>query len=158
VSAAITRDAGTFIFIFSSFYVQAGPGVSPSDSKKQCQIHLKLTVPPNWSYALGRVDYRGYAALDPSVNASQQMTYHMSGEGPDNTAAFTWQGAFEDEYTVTDLGGNAPPYWSRCGKGKNLMITTNLDIDNSANSSGNGLLEVDASDGQILHVAWQRCR
>jgi hypothetical protein len=158
LATAITNDAQTFIFIFSSLYAQTGPGVSPSEAKKQCQIHIKLSVPPNWSYALTTVDYRGYTSLDPSVSASQAMTYHMSGESPDSTAAFSWQGALDGEYAVTDIGGQSPPYWSRCGGGKNLMIRTDIDVDNSANLSGSGLLEVDTSDGQMVHVSWQRCQ
>jgi hypothetical protein len=158
LSAAITDDAQTFIFIFSSFFAQVGPGVSPSDSNRQCQIHLQLNVPPNWSYALTTVDYRGYVQIDPSLQATQATTFHMSGESPDSTIPFNWNGPMDSEYGVTDIGGNSPPYWSRCGGGKNLMIRTDLSIDNSGNSNGTGLLELDATDGQMLHVSWQRCQ
>lgn len=158
LAAAITADAQSFIFIFSKLYAQAGPGVGANEANKRCQIHLKLTVPPRWSYAIASVDYHGYAALDSAVRASQQTTYHMSGESPDTTAAFTWQGSFDDVYVVGELGSGTPPYWSRCGGGKNLMITTTINVDNAANAAGSGLLEVDDADGQILHVSWQQCR
>ncbi|MGZ3425027.1 MAG: DUF4360 domain-containing protein [Polyangia bacterium] len=157
LSAAITPDAQRFIFIFSKLYAQAGPGIDSAATSQQCRIHVKLTVPKNWSYALDMVDFNGFASLDSSVSASQQTTYHMSGESPDTTAAFTWQGVFDDEYSVQDLGGSSPPYWSRCGGGKNLMVTTKVAVDNTANRAGSGILEVDDVDGVMLHLSWQRC-
>lgn len=158
VAASATADAGAFIVVFSRMFAQAGPGVDAAAAKQKCQVHLQLAVPKGWSYALTAVDFRGYAAIDTAVVASQATTYHMSGESPESTAAFRWQGAFDDEYAVADVGGGAPPYWSRCGGGKNLMITTTITVDNRANRAGGGLLELDDVDGQLFHLEWQTCR
>ena len=157
VSASTTSDAGAFIVLFSQMYAQAAPNVGSAAAKQKCQLHLQLAVPKGWSYALTAVDFRGFAALDESIDASEESTYHMSGESPETTAAFRWHGAFEDEFAVEDIGAHAPPYWSRCGGGKNLMITTTIAVDASANRAGSGLLELDDVDGQLFHVAWQAC-
>jgi hypothetical protein len=157
VSASATADAGAFIVLYSRMYAQAAPNVDAAFAKRKCQLHLQLAVPKGWSYALTAVDFRGFAALDASVDASEESSYHMSGESPETTAAFRRHGAFEDEFAVEDIGANAPPYWSRCGGGKNLMITTTIAVDAGANRAGSGLLELDDVDGQLFHVAWRPC-
>jgi hypothetical protein len=141
----------------SRMYAQAAPNVDAAFAKRKCQLHLQLAVQKGWSYALTAVDFRGFAALDASVDASEESSYHMSGESPDTTAAFRWHGAFEDEFAVEDIGANAPPYWSRCGGGKNLMITTTIAVDAGAHRAGSGLLELDDVDGQLFHVGWRPC-
>jgi hypothetical protein len=157
VSAAVTDDSSSFILIFSRMYAEAGPAAGAAAARQTCKVHLQVRVPKGWSYALAAVDFHGFAGLDAAVNAWQQTTYHLSGESPEKTAAFTWQGEFNDEYAVQDLGAGAPPYWSRCGGGKNLMITTTIAVDNSGDRTASGLLELDDIDGELFHLAWQHC-
>ena len=77
--------------------------------------------------------------------------------GPEQTAAFQWHGAFEDDFNVRDLGASSPPLFSRCGKGKNLQIRTQLDVDNHANPTGQGVVAIDSVDGEVYHLVWQSC-
>jgi len=156
-SAAATDDGGAFIVIFSKMAAQAGPSVAADASKRSCEVHLQLSIPKGWSYALTSVDFHGFAALDSGVVASQAMTYHISGESPESTAAFSWQGPLQDEYAIADIGGAAPPYWSRCGGGKNLTIKTTLTVGAGSSRDASALLELDDVDGQIFHLSWQSC-
>jgi hypothetical protein len=155
--AVVSPDATAFTVGFSQF--DAGVGqIPPLPSSAQCHVHLKVTIPKGWQYALATVDYVGYAVLDEGVTASRQSTYHMSGEAPDKPAAYVFPGGFNDNYAVTDIGENSPLYFSRCGKGKNLMIDTQVSVDNSANASGKGAITVDAIDGEVIHLVWQECK
>jgi len=156
-SAAATDDGGAFIVIFSQMAAQAGPSVAGDAAKQGCEVHLQLSVPKGWSYALTSVDFHGFVALDPGAVASQAMTYHISGESPESTAAFNWQGPLQDEYAIANIGGAAPPYWSRCGGGKNLTIKTTLTVGAGPSRDASALLELDDVDGQIFHLSWQSC-
>jgi hypothetical protein len=155
--AAISADAEAFTVGFSQFAAAVDPGAT-SPMRSGCSLHLKLSVPAGWSYALAVVDYIGYAALDVGVTASRQSTYHISGESPQQSIAYTWPGGFTGGYVVNDVGAGAPLYWSRCGKGKNLMIDTELAVDARANPAGSGLLTVDAVDGAVVHLLWRACK
>lgn len=156
-AVALSLDAQAFTVSFSQFAAAVGPGVSPAENERTCQLHVKLTVPPGWSYALASVDYRGYAALDSSVTALRQSTYHITGESPEKSPSSTFRGAYEDDYFVRDLGAAAPTYWSACGKGKNLKIKTQLKIDNKTNPTGTGIFTVDVVDGEVYHLIWRNC-
>jgi hypothetical protein len=156
VAIGLSPDGEAFTVAFSSLFAAVGSGIAATDATHHCQLHIKLTVPPGWSYALASVDYRGYVALDPGLTATRQSRYHISGESPVKAVASTWTGAIDDNYAVRDLGAGAPApaYWSRCGKGKNLIIENQLDVQGA---SGEGLVTVDALDGEIFHLVWQQC-
>jgi hypothetical protein len=155
--AVVSPDAQAFTVGFLQF--DAGVGQGPTiSSKAKCHVHLKVSIPAGWQYALANVDYFGYVALDPGVTGSRQSTYHFSGEAPDKTAAYTWSPGVADFYQVFDVAASAPLYYSRCGKGKNIMIDTQISVDNSANPSGQGYLTVDVIDGEALHLVWQQCK
>jgi hypothetical protein len=155
VATHISPDAEAFTVIFSEFLAEVGPVVHTTSARRRCKLHVKLGVPRGWQYALAGTDFRGYATLDPGVVATRQSTYHMSGESPETTSQYRWQGGFDDDYAVRDLGGDAAPYWSRCGGGKNLMITTTLEVGGPAGAAG--VLNVDSIDGEVHHLTWTRC-
>lgn len=156
VSVVLSPDGEAMTVAFSQLFAAVGTGIAAADTSHHCKLHVKVNVPPGWSYALASVDYRGYVALDPGMTARRQSRYHISGESPVRTIASTWSGAVDDSYAVRDLGAGAPApaYWSRCGKGKNLMIETRVDVQGA---SGQGLVTVDAVDGEIFHLVWQQC-
>jgi hypothetical protein len=155
--ASISPDAEAFTVGFSQFQAAIGPGTS-GPSKPQCHLHIKLNTPAGWSYALAIVDYLGFAALDASVTASRQATYHISGEAPEQTVSYSFPGGFYGDYVVDDVGGaGAPVYWSRCGKGKNLLIDSVLTIDNHGDGNAGGFVTIDAVDGAIFHLLWKQC-
>jgi len=157
VAVGLSPDGEAFTVAFSDLFAAVGAGIAATDATHHCQLHLKLTVPAGWSYALASVDYRGYVSLDEGLTARRQSRYHISGESPETAVASTWNGAVDDSYAVRDLGigAPAPAYWSRCGKGKNLLIDTELDVQGAA--GGEGLVTVDTLDGEIFHLVWQPC-
>ncbi len=157
VAAALSDDGLAFTLSYSEMVASAGPGSGAGEQSRRCQVQATLTVPPGWSYALASVDFRGFASLQPGVVAQQQSTYHISGESPEKSEAVSWSGAFEDNFQIRDLGAGGEPYFSRCGKGKHLQITTRIDVDNRADKKATGLLAVDTLDGEIYHLVWQSC-
>lgn len=152
---SLSADATLFTVIFSSFSVEIGPGVAKRFAQRRCKVHVKLTVPKGWAYALESVDFRGYANLDAGVAAIRRAKYHISGETPEKVVSADLVGDRDDDYFVRDLGDDEG-YWSNCGKGKNLKIVTELDLT-STNPAGRGLFTVDSVDGETYHLAWKRC-
>jgi hypothetical protein len=156
-SIAVSDDRLAFTVIFSAFTAELESGGAPTIRRK-CKLHAKVTIPRNWQYALTSVDFRGFVSLESGVKATEQATYHMSGESPTTTAAVTWPGPMSDDFAMRDVGDAAPVLWSRCGQGRNLMITTDLLVDNKGNPQGSGLLTMDSIDSEIFHLQWKRCK
>jgi hypothetical protein len=152
----VSPDAQAFTIAFSQFAVSVGPD-SAGPSHAQCHLHLMVSVPKGWSYAVDSVDYVGYASLDAGVTGSRRSSYHLSGETPEKTATYTWPGGFSDEYFVQDVGAGAPLDWSKCGGGKNLLIDTQLSVNADGHPTGAGLITVDAVDGEVYHLLWRTC-
>jgi hypothetical protein len=123
----------------------------------KCRLHAKVRIPSGWQYALSSTDFRGFVFLEPGLSAEQSASYHMSGESPETTKVATWSGPTEEDYNLRDVGDAAPVYWSRCGKGKNLMITTEVSMTNHGNPASTGYLVADTIDGEIFHLLWRRC-
>jgi hypothetical protein len=156
-AGAVSPDGSAFTIGFSRFAVEVGSGAA-YPSKAACHLHVKVTIPPGWSYAVAGIDYVGWVALDSGITASRQTTYHLSGESPQRTAAYNWPDGFVGDYDVNAISDGATLDWSRCGKGKNLMIDTQLSIDSAGNSTGNGYATVDAVDGEVYRLVWQQCK
>ena len=156
VAVGLSPDGEAFTVAFSQLFAAVGSGLAAEDAGQHCRLHIKLSVPAGWSYALASVDYRGFVMLDDGMTATRQSNYHISGESPVKALGSTWSGALDDNYSVRDLGAGAPApaYWSRCGKGKNLIIDSRLHVHGT---SGQGLVTVDALDGEIFHLVWRQC-
>jgi len=156
-AANLSPDAQAFTIGFSKLAVAQGEGAT-GPIKSSCTLHLKVSIPSGWSYALATVDYVGYVSLDPGLTASRQSTYHISGEAPEQTVAYDWPSGYQGDYFVDDIGAGEPAYWSRCGKGKNLMIDTQIAIDATGNPKGSALVTVDSVDGEVYHLIWRQCK
>ncbi len=153
----VSPDGEAFTVIFSTMVVEVVPGVAAQPQKLKCKLHAKVNVPAGWSYAISNVDFRGFVALEPGVTAAEEARYHMSGESPESTKALTWAGSVEEDFNVRDVGAASPIYWSKCGKGKNLMIATEIRISNQGHPDASGFMVLDSIDGQIYHLLWKRC-
>ncbi len=156
----VSTDREAFTVIFSNFLAQVDP--TTHQAKAKCKVTLKMNVPAGWSYAVTSVDFRGFVSLEPGVTATKQTRYHMAAQGKDKTPergpVFTWNGPFEEDFAVRDIGDLTEPYWSRCGKGKVFQISTDVTLTNpNGNAAASGFLALDSIDGQVFPVQWRHC-
>ena len=153
----LSPDGEAFTVAFSQLFAAVGSGIASTDASHRCRLHVKLTVPPGWSYALASVDYRGYVSTidfgdhrEPSIDVSHLR--RVAGE--DDRVHVERRSRRQLRGPRSRAGAPAPAYWSRCGKGKNLTIDSRLDVQGE---NGQGLVTVDALDGEIFHLLWQQC-
>lgn len=165
----------SFTLIFDQYVASIGPGVSITQTRKNCQINLDLRYPGGFQYSVFNTIYRGYVGLDRGVSATQSATYYFSGrklffrntehlvwrsiETSQSTAATSFYGPISKDYEVqTDIDLTSV-VWSPCGAPVALNIDSALLLRSSV-ASASGLITDDSIDGKvtfIVGVQWQKC-
>jgi hypothetical protein len=157
----LSPDRQAFDLHFDSYIAEAGPWVSVSEKRKNCVINLDMDYPQGWSFALAGVEYRGYADLDPGVNALQTTSLYFSGQSGTAKLRSTLTGPTSTDFQIRDSFGLGSTLWSPCGVNRSLNINTQVYIDNSRNRRGSGLVTVDRINTVTTHrygLLWKRCR
>lgn len=161
-SPTIAPD-GSFINIaFDSFIASDGPGIPITENRKNCMLDLQIHFPEGWSLTIFGTRYEGYLKLDDNVTANQKSTYRWGGQTQTVTIAPpTWNGPKDLNYVITEGLLTQAWVWSTCkGTSADLIINTEVKTDNRKNSTGSGLITVDAAEHkviQIYHCHWRRC-
>ena len=159
VAGNVSPDAQAFTLIFDEFLAEAGPGISLSRSRAFCQLNLDLHIPNGWSYTVFKVDYRGFAALDPGTIGTQTASYYFQGDSHTVTLRSNIRGGYNRDYLITDRLGISAVVWSPCGIERALNIKAQVAVQAGFNQRA--LMTVDSIDGdfkQIYGVMWRHCR
>jgi hypothetical protein len=72
-------DISRLTLEFDNFVASIGPGVAPSEWRKNCQLNILLHYPQGFQYSILDTIYRGYVAIDVGVTAKQEALYYFSG-------------------------------------------------------------------------------
>jgi hypothetical protein len=157
VAQNVAPDRLAFTLLFDSYIAEVGPHISLANSRRNCQINIDLDYPSGWTYTVYSVDYRGFAKLDPGVNAIQKASYYFQGgSGPSKETRF--YGPLEKDYRLRDTFGNET--WSQCRSVRSLNINTQVRLENRFAPHNSGLITVDSIDGQVIQTygfVWRRC-
>ena len=160
VAPSFSADYQYLTIIFDQYAAEIGQGVDAPKKRLFCQLVLQLDFPAGLSYALVDLTYRGYADLDPGINAAQTSTYYFQGFRKDDQYSFKTQvfGPYIGDYDRTDSLGLVA--WSPCNEKRGLNIVTSVQLDNKQNKRGSGLITLDSVDSQVVEqygVRWKRC-
>jgi hypothetical protein len=116
VAGAISSDAETITLLYDSFIAQAGPGITPAEARKNCQLNVQLRLPQGWQFSVFKADYRGYAYLQDGDKGVIKATYYFSGDSTQVSSELDLKGAYDDNYLKTDEFGIESTVWSPCGE------------------------------------------
>jgi len=160
VGQSISADRLTFTLIFDNYIATVGPGTPITNSRRNCQLNIKLHVPQGWAYTVFSADYRGYMYLDPKVKGTHKSIYYFAGDTRQVSTESDFIGPQDKDYLAHDAIGVTSLVWSSCGATAALNVNSQVRIDNSANTNGQGQLTTDSHDGNFQHVLgfqWRRC-
>lgn len=167
VAQNISEDKQAFTLTFSEFVAETGPGLSPSNARKNCVVTATLNVPVGWQYSIGSFYYRGYMGLDEGIVATHSTTYFFEGQGRTGRFQSTKEGPLAEDFIFTDKIGLSsavmPDTWSDCSKQRALNINTSIrvsNVDSASYPNAQGLITNDSIDGEIKQVfglTWRRC-
>jgi len=159
------------------FTAKVGNGKDIVDSRKNCQINLKLEYDAGFSFSVYQADYAGWADLDYGVTGVVKSTYYFSGETDQvrqflvpvrmsmaanvrfkTTSDLTINGPFHGKYFKQD---NVPlAVWSPCGKGEALFNVNSEVYLTPIATAANGVLASTREGGRLtsnLYFQWRQC-
>ncbi len=156
-AAVVSSDSTSFKVIYSDFLVQAGPNAVLTESRKNCQISLRVQVPDGFTFAIAKVEYRGFAHLASGVTGQAIGNYYIQGESETTSLSHPLSGPMSSTWKATDTRalGYAP-----CDPQRNLNINTELRISSPADSKSTSFISMSSTDGSIdtvYHIDWLQC-
>lgn len=156
---AISPDNTAFTAIYSNYLAQAGPGIPVTENRKNCQLNVLVHVPQGFTFAIAKVDYRGYGLLQAGSSASQRANYYFQGMTQSTYVNHPIVAPLDDNWIASDLVPVAAMVWHPCGELRNLNINTELRV-NRGTAADTSFVTMDSTDGSIAttyHMAWKEC-
>lgn len=156
---AVSPDNTAFTVIYSEYLAQAGPGIPLIEGRKNCQINVLVNVPAGFTFAISKVDYRGYAFLQPGASAMQRANYYFQGMTQGVFETHRLAAPMDDNWIISDEVPVASLVWHPCGDQRNLNINTELRVS-AGTSTDASFVAMDSTDGTIettYHFEWMRC-
>ncbi|SMF20129.1 DUF4360 domain-containing protein [Pseudobacteriovorax antillogorgiicola] len=163
VAENLAEDKKAFTLTFSDYIAEAGPGLTFSDGRKNCQITLNLKIPQGWQFSVGTFDYRGFVILDEDVQAEHSTSYYFQGSGFTGRFRERMRGFMDEYYQFRENVGLESLVWSSCNAERALNINTAISVRNlnkRDNPDALGVIGTDSVDGsikQIWGIRWRRC-
>jgi hypothetical protein len=159
--ADIAPDRTAFTVTYSEYLVQVGTGSKPKDAQRDCQLTVRLDIPPGFSYAIARADYRGFARLEPGATGLQRARYRFQTQRPTPYVDHPFRGPLDDNWQRTDTTDSGDLSWGPCGKSRKLDIETELRVNAGTSAPDQtSVLAMDSTDGSIdttYRFAWRHC-
>ena len=161
-AVAVSPDNTAFTVTYSSYMALVGVGATAIDWRKNCQLNIVVHVPSGFTYAISKVDYRGFASIAAGASAIERANYYFQGQSQTVYSSHTFAGPWGDDWQTTDEVQLASLVWAPCGGLRNLNINTELRAmaGTSDATKTTSFISMDSTDGAIdtiYHFAWAHC-
>lgn len=162
VAPTLSNDNKTLTLGFDQYVAEVLPNTSKTMDRKNCNVTVNLKYPQGYTYAVAKVDYRGYAYLDPRVTATQKATYYFAGMSSQRSFTSNLGGrtSVDKNYLFTDNIPMASMVWAPCGASRALNINSEIRVENRNNRSGQGTITTDSLDLDVnteYSLSWNTC-
>jgi len=161
-TVAMSPDNTAFTVTYSAYTALVGVGSTTTDWRKNCQLNLIVHVPSGFTYAINKVDYRGFASLEAGSSAIQRANYYFQGQTQTAYISHPFTGPLGDDWQTSDEVPVAALVWAPCGALRNLNINTELRVaaGTSNTATTTSFITMDSTDGAIntiYHFQWANC-
>ncbi|WP_242883426.1 DUF4360 domain-containing protein [Actinomadura litoris] len=154
------KDA--FVVTYSSYLAQSGGSSLPIDARKNCQVRLKMNVPPGFTYAVTKANYTGWAQLQDGASATHKGSYYFQGIRAARKTTFELAGPFEDDWYFTDTTLPHQVVWRPCGEDRDLWLDTEFRVNQGTSDPAvvNFIAADSLSDGPqtFYNLIWKECK
>jgi len=159
-SVVNSPDGTSLTILFDSFSLSSD-GADRTNQIKECNLRVPLNLPEGYSLGVYRVDYRGFALLQPKQTSELAVDYHL---GPrDNGRRFhrKTKGQYDGEFLFTENIGAG--LMKRVGCGEAAVLNVSVKLSLIVGSSGEAMTTLDSADGAargglIYYFDTKKCR
>jgi hypothetical protein len=161
-ATARVAPGGTSIIVTYSDFEPAWTGANarPIDSRKNCQIGLRVRAPEGVSFALAQADYSGFAHLVNGATAVQGISAYFQGSSQTINRSETFEAPYSDYWQATHRVDWGDLVWQNCEQNRDLNINTSVRVSPNQSpptrTSFIGLGSPDESQA-TFHLAWKWC-
>ncbi|SDZ00628.1 protein of unknown function [Amycolatopsis xylanica] len=145
-TADTSASGNTFSVSYRAFFAQAGGGANPADSRRNCQLSLRVSLPPGYTYGLAATSYTGFAHVEEGASALHRVSFYFQGTSPtvavDHPFTGPLTGEWRSDYRPAEI------VYSPCGDDRNLNINAELRV-RTTDPSKRSFLVADASRGAL---------
>lgn len=160
-AVAVAPDNTAFTVTYSEYIAQAGGNVPSVEGRKNCLLSLVVNVPQGYTYAVSKVDYRGFGSLQPGAVGTQKASYYFQGMSQTAYRTHRFQGALDDNWQATDTTGIEALVFAPCGEKRNFNINTELRAEvGTSDATRTSFMALDSTDGSfssLYHFTWKEC-
>ncbi|MEU9104190.1 DUF4360 domain-containing protein [Streptomyces xanthophaeus] len=160
-AVAVAPDNTAFTVTYSEYIAQAGGSATAVDGRKNCLLSLVVNVPQGYTYAVSKVDYRGFGSLQPGAVGTQKASYYFQGMSQTAYRTHRFQGALDDNWQATDETGIEALVFAPCGEKRNFNINTELRAETgTSDATKTSFMALDSTDGSFnskYHFSWKEC-
>ncbi len=160
-NADISPDGEALTVTFSAYELNLPP--QEKSMAKNCNIEIALRSPKGMMYSAMTFFFGGYVFLDSNgMKANQTARYKFHGGLPvESEGRGAFVGPVDKEYMFQDdVGARTSRRWSGCARRGELRIATAIKVQNTADLSGSGYINVASINGNAtltVQLAWQPC-
>jgi hypothetical protein len=158
-TAALSPDKLAMTVTFNDLEARVGPGIPAADATVVCELNLVLTIPDGYTYAISKMDFRGYAKLPAGSIGAHIAAQGVLGQQLEATATLL-PGPLEREWSSTAVPEE--PVYAPCDRSPTLNLQTVLYISGGGaeNTREINYLTMDSNDASFVsryHVSWATC-
>ncbi|KAE9367247.1 hypothetical protein N431DRAFT_308212, partial [Stipitochalara longipes BDJ] len=131
------------VMVFNGYNSSIGLNISPTESRKNCQINLYFQYPNGMQYTPVSIGYSGFANLDAGVQGLHKTTYYFSGASDQVSTSQAFVGPTSGAYSFKEaIDPTGTIIWSPCNSsaGGALNINNQVRVTKDSTSTGNGVL------------------
>ncbi|WP_433260551.1 DUF4360 domain-containing protein [Actinosynnema sp. CS-041913] len=149
-TAEVSTGTNTFSVSYRAFFAQAGGGAGEVDFRKNCQLNVRVSLPPGYTYGLARTSYNGFAHLEAGATALHRVNFYFQGSTSSTTLNYPFSGPTNDEWRTSYRPDRDEIVYSPCGDDRNLNINAELRVDvGTSDRSKRSFILAEASRGAI---------
>ncbi|RKT54304.1 DUF4360 domain-containing protein [Saccharothrix australiensis] len=149
-TANVSTGTTSFEVDYRAFYAQAGGGADAVDSRRNCQLGVRVSLPPGYTYGLSRMTYDGFTHLEAGARALHRVDFHFQGSSSGKTLEFPYSGPMNDEWRSTYRPTPGEVVYSPCGDDRNLNINAELRVDlGTSDRAKRSLILAESSRGTV---------
>ncbi|TYB44318.1 DUF4360 domain-containing protein [Actinomadura chibensis] len=159
-SVDLSDDRTAFTVSYSDFVASAGGAAPPTDSRKNCQINLRVNAPSDYTYGITGLDHEGYARLREGASGTQLTNVYFQGDPTTRQIGnHQLQGWYRGRWEFQDRITPQQAVYKNCGEERNLNINTEVRVDaGSSDDARPSYLSMDSTHGSAKYLfAWKRC-